>query len=142
VILVLTLVSIVTQSAPISDEPDWDAGEDYEARPKRPDWLSVNRDLASIAAMMRQMKSDRVHSALVDIGKRDENLLHMLYRYQLFNNMLKDIRPAKKSQLSVDMPLSAISNMLSGQRIRNNQRQVHSQLLKIGKRDIHDVMDS
>ena len=114
---------------------------DNGVRSKRPDWLSINRDLASIAAMMRQMKSDRVHSTLVDIGKRDDRLLQLLYHYQLFSNLLNDDRLAKKSQLSVDMPLSAISSMISGQRMRNNQRMAHSELLKIGKRDVRDVME-
>ena len=112
--------------------------EPNEYRQKRPA-LSVSRDLESIAAIMRRMKADRAHSELVSLGKRVEespqednsDIVNFLYKYHL-NPLTKQ---TKKNRLSVDMQLSAISDMLDNQRMRNEQQQAHSALLKIGKRD-------
>lgn len=120
-----------------------DTADNSDVTEKRPDWLSVNRDLASIAAMIHLMRSDRIHSALTEIGKRNQSLLELLYRYHMFTDLTNTSATTKKSnQLSVDMPLSAISEMLSNERIRNNQRRIHSQLLQIGKRDIQNFTRS
>ena len=138
----LLMSALVCHGGPISSEHEVTSGinptEDGDAIEKRSDWLSVNRDLASIATMIHLLRSERIHSALTDIGKRDHNLLELLYRYHMFGSLNNndDSQSSKKSQLSVDMPLSAISEMLTKERMLNSQRRLHSQLLQIGKREV------
>ena len=120
--------------------------------------ISVNQDLMSISRMMgggaSRGRAEQAQSFLSLIGKRagpdDEEFeaagfvpQHQPSQYHPSRSDF--FRTLRNGHLSVGMPLRTLSGMLQAQRRRqfvDRANNAHSRLMGIGKRSVHDLLDS